>query len=523
MRILTPAWIVPTGLATLTLLGCGQRDANEVAREEVMRVIDEAARAQTSTSALDAEDRVYTVARTKQGIDIPADFSSAATQMDRRNALVDELEAAAGPAGPLQQYSIARTLADIHRSNASYLAARAHDSFSDLRSQLIHGQSFAQRLQWVNAQLSEINGDRSAVINTFENGELGGDYPKVEGVAQLRERAAEIQAQIENAKARYAELAEEVQALDASRLEHDGLELTLKNDASSLSGEARFDKMDQSIRAWQQARLDEAVAEEKVLLAKAEFYRAGLVLADLASDDGRLSPQMVSAFNTLVEEQQVDEIIAAFEAQPDLAAVNGTIDELTRRIEEVRTEIRALDAARREATTMQTEHIGNFNDMLTAVDAQIAVLTTQRYSAALESVVKAEEALAGATPPPSVAQAHGLDLLSTYLLHVRIQHDQLVGLETYQNLLAGLSANGSTVLGEDLVDRLNELATGMDESIEALRADASLSGEDSLRQTVTAHLETLRAGAGDETSEATQIDSLGEMFDTLWQNMETGE
>lgn len=515
--------MLPTGLATLTLLGCGQRDANEVAREEVMRVIDQATRAQTSTSALDAKDRVYTVASTKQGIDIPADFSSAATQLDRRNALVDELEAAAGPAGPLQQYSIARTLADIHRSNASYLAARAQDSFSNLRSQMIHGQSYAQRLQWVNAQLSEINGDRTAVINTFENGELGGDYPKVEGVAQLRERAAEIQTQVEKAQARYAELAEEVQALDASRLEHDGLELTLKNEASSLSGDARFDKMDQSIRAWQQARIDEAVAEEKVLLAKAEFYSTGLVLANLVSEDGRLSPQMINAFNTLVDEQRVDEIVAAFEAQPDLAAVNGTIAELTGRIEEVRTEIRALDAARREATTAQAEHIGNFNDMLTALDAHVAVLTTQRYNAALESVVKAEETLAGATPPPSVAQAHGLDLLTTYLLHVRIQHDQLVALETYQTLLGGLAANGPTVLGQDLADRINELAAGADEPIQALRAEAALSGNESLRQTVTAHLETLRAGAADETPEATQIDSLGNMLDTLWQNMQASE
>ncbi|MEM1354539.1 MAG: hypothetical protein AAGH88_06615 [Planctomycetota bacterium] len=175
MRNLTLSLVIPTGLVSLSLVGCGQENPGEVARKNVALMTDQLADVSVSPATLDEADRVYTKNDTEGGVEVLADYSSAAFEQDRLNAMIPDLASSAAGADvdPQQKYSVARAIATIQRKDADYLAGRAADRFTPIRARLISNLASLQQLMLLDQQVLNLQANREQIIETLQTGEMG--------------------------------------------------------------------------------------------------------------------------------------------------------------------------------------------------------------------------------------------------------------------------------------------------------------------------------------------------------------
>lgn len=469
--------VIPVGVAALSLTGCGDNTSAQV-NADIQRLAVVYDMKQTSGTDLPEADRVYSMPHTIDGIPVAADHSDAAARQDELNAMLTELEAAHNnaAASPRQKATVARMMAEIQYGNAKYLGNVAAASYVPLRSSATQLQPFADRIDSIQGVITIYEGDRDIIVQTLQSGSDEGAL-QVSGIDQLRERAEAIQALIDESSDASETYSGQADQYSDTVLEYEQLELELRTQARTLSGDAQFDLLDQAVRAKLEARMAGIEAEYNALLAEAQ------------------------AANTTRHGDNLEQ-------------VESVIEGLRARIAAVREEIEAYATEVRGAKNEQGDAIDDLVNAYRDLDTQIEALVFSRLEDATESAAQAVELYRGRSAAGVRDSAGTTDTLNALTMQLQLMYQHAVSLSGYKSALETLAANGDTVLGADLANSLSSRIGTLDTQIQGLKDAAGelLAEADELTNTLPAagpdetdnpksglesQLDTVRSGMGD--------------------------
>lgn len=464
--------VIPVGVAALTLTGCGD-NANAEFNTDIQRLAVRYDMNQTVGSDLAEADRAYSVTRVVDGVSVPADYTDAALRQDELNVLLAEMRSVQGSypdASPRQKAIVARMMAEIQYNNAKYLGNAAARSYGPLRAETTGLLPYADRIDSIQGVITIYEGDRDIIIQTLQSGSNEGAI-QIAGIDQLRERADEIQSLIDEASQASDGYSQQAQEHNDSVVEYEQLELELRTQARALNGEARFDVLDQAVRAKFEARMAEIEAEYNALLAEVE-----------------------GANTTLHGDHHTQ--------------VQSVIEGLRSRIALVREEIDNYAAEVRTARSDKNTAIGELEGAYDSLDSRFQVLVIDRMDEAITSAAEAVTLYQGRQG--GAQSTDRVDTLNAMAMQLQLMYQHGVTLSGYKSALETLAANGETVLGSGLAGAINARITALDGKVtelkgqmETLLTDADemtstmrADGEDGLKANFEGQFDSIRSGMG---------------------------
>ena len=470
--------VLLTAAMAMPLSGCKDNTSAQI-NEEIARLAVQYDLNLSAGTGLGDSQRVYTAPVSNGQYTLPADYSGLAQRQDDLNAMVGELETVYhnADASPGQKASVGRILAEIHFIDARYLGQSVIQSYGTLRNDVGNLQSYADQIDSIRGVITIYEGDRDIIVQTLQSGGADGSV-RVSGIDQLRERAEAVQALIDASASASGEYAAQAVVSGEQVAYYEQLELELKTKARTLSGAARFDVLDQVIRAGIQARIAEIESEYNTLLA------------DAVRED---------AARHTAHQEQLDQVIEG----------------LRDRIAQVREEIDGFAAEVRDAKSAQREAVDTLDDQYNQVDGQMQFFVFDRLEEAGDraeaSVVYYQAMAAGDGGQGSSRSA----TLNAMVLHLQLMDQHIVALNGYQSALEALLANGQVVLGAGLAGDLSQRVGDLEAQIQELTAASGevlsqaddLAGslrrgtENGLAQTINGQLDAIRANLGTQATE----------------------
>lgn len=455
-------------LAAVGLTGCEGPSQEQITGEQLDALLEKMDQLDYAAAPVPGNALIYTVGTSVNGVDLPGSNAFDAAYIDQALVLLPDAKAIASNGNAAQKQAANTIIASILADEGSYLTNQAESAFQSAAGQVSFLRNRTDMVKAIIAYNNALAGDRAAVIDTMQTGNLGnGD--SVDGIDQITERVAAATAAAAETRAKIAEAKSAIAQLRDETLEYEALDLTLTNESDAAQGAARYAKLEKATVAMKEAQLAEAKAD--ALEVEVKVLEGQAALAESRKAQGE------QVINELAEK------IAKIKAERQTVA-----DKLAQ-----------LEQDRVAALAVLTK---SYNDL----DALIQAGGFDRMAQAASKFNEANDAYTSA----NLGSRVDLRRMGLYTLHARSLQQQRLAAQTYAAMLGTLSAAGPGVLGAQLHQTIEQRIAQMT----ALEASVKQAAAD-LDQNASGILSSVSSQVSEDTDEGKTAGDLVELYQSL--------